>query len=91
MSADERFKTPSPFCDFCASLRPIFRAQPSVYSVFSVGTLLRFEMSGDERFVVLQFLASTHHRHEGLTLFSDLRQSLETLTASAIVARLIHD
>ena len=48
-------------------------------------------MSGDERFVVLQFLASTHHRHEGLTLFSDLRQSLETLTASAIVARLIHD
>ena len=48
-------------------------------------------MSGDERFVVLQFLGSTHHRHEGLTLFSDLRQSLETLTASAIVARLIHD
>ena len=49
MSADERFKTPSPFCDFCASLRPIFRAQPSVYSVFSVGTLLRFDMSVDER------------------------------------------
>ncbi len=63
MSADERFKTPSPFCDFCASLRPIFRAQPSVYSVFSVGTLLRFEMSVDERFAVLQCLGLTHHRH----------------------------
>ena len=48
-------------------------------------------MSVDEWVLVLQFLASTHHRHEGLTLFSDLRQSLETLTASANVARLIHD
>ena len=47
MSADERFKTPSPFCDFCASLRPIFRVQPSVYSVFSVGTRPWFEMSVD--------------------------------------------
>jgi hypothetical protein len=25
MSGDERFKTPSPFCAFCASLRPIFQ------------------------------------------------------------------
>jgi hypothetical protein len=38
---------------FCASLRPIFRAQPSVYSVCSVGTP-RFEMSADQRRLAVQ-------------------------------------
>ena len=40
MSADERFKTPSPFCDFCASLRPIRPAFTTDYADSAESSLI---------------------------------------------------